>query len=206
MPDSPTAVLRRVSEERGPEVASILLAAAEGLPAGAAREVQKAAKDVAFSRSSSVELILDASARLAAYDRISDAVRLAEVLTAVPFTGDNTLYEPIRGCVHIATRFATTSGDSSAVSIQPFVSVPDGWTPNPTRLEGRALTLPLDNPGQWAGMGPKYVASALLADVAELSTMWVFGGSASWSRDRIDAQIETSRSALGSLKGYAPLS
>ncbi|MDM4762674.1 hypothetical protein QT381_06605 [Galbitalea sp. SE-J8] len=190
--------------ELAPAVVAILTDASIDVPKPVAAALAKAARDVSFTKSAAVQRLSEATVRLSVYGRIDLAVALARTVAAVPFTGNVTLYEPIRQSVHVARLFAQRAGDAAAVAVlDASVSIPAGWSPLPNRLDGALLKRLQEQPERWERARDVDRASALLYDVTELATMATFGGSSAWPPARILEQIDASIDLLDSVPGFA---
>jgi hypothetical protein len=123
----------------------------------------------------------------------------AKILLAVPFTGNVTVYEPIRQVMCGATRRARIDG----VSDEPFASAIK--LPNlelwPEKLElrdrllveranGHLLNLPSEDMSIHEVSAPSYHIYNTSIAIHELWLMWVFGGGEDWPLARIDAELD----------------
>lgn len=129
----------------------------------------------------------------------------AEALRAVPFTGNVTVYEPIRQVICGAARRAQINGESG----EPFISqitLPglEQWSDTPGskdelilgRLDGELLEPPSQNKTIDEVTQPSYHIFNTSITVHELWLMWAFGGSQEWPRERIDSELEAAAKIL----------
>lgn len=122
---------------------------------------------------------------------------LAAVAKDIPFIGNYNQWLPASATIAAAYRALAVSGDPRTRDIHAWLVLPghggsgDAMT---NRLQGRiveqirsdAYASPLKLPQ----------LSYVVGRLRELSVMWAFGGSESWPRERIDAEIAAVRSQV----------
>lgn len=205
MADLGAQTLKAASIELGPRLAELCDPAGTSIPRGAAKLLTKAGRSIEFSQAASVALILQAVAILAVYSEGDRAAEAARLLARVPNTGNLTVFEPLRSAIATAAWFqedATRAAELQAIAV-------DGWPAHPTRAKGRLLRNPLgrsaDEKAQLAGYPAYYFAGEHLAEIEELASIAALGGSLSWSKKKVAAQIEANVAALHEVPGFEPV-
>ncbi|MGR6978370.1 hypothetical protein [Mycobacteroides abscessus] len=121
---------------------------------------------------------------------------LAAVAKDVPFIGNYGLWSPCEATIAASYRLLTISGDPRATDVELWLSLPenDGHPGPPVihvamtnRLNGLLVEQIRSDVYKPPLTLPQF--SYVIAKLRELSVMWAFGGSDSWPRTRIDAEI-----------------
>lgn len=196
-----TAEWAELSENITAEFQQLFAEADEYLGKAGVRAVQSALKSLSMKSESKVRNL---TALLALADLAGHGAVLlsgADALRAVPFTGNVTIYEPIRLTFCGAARRAELEGGSK----DPFaglIELPgvDESAQGQDLLAQRASGLLLRPPSE-SGAGeatssiPQHIIITCMA-VQELWLMWVLGGSQKWPRQRIDEELESAATIL----------
>lgn len=122
---------------------------------------------------------------------------LAAVAKDIPFIGNYNQWLPASATIAAAYRALAVTGDPRAPDIEAWLALPGhggSGDAMANRLQGRiveqirsdAYASPLKLPQ----------LSYVVGRLRELSVMWAFGGSESWPRERIDAEIAAVRSQV----------
>lgn len=137
----------------------------------------------------------------------------SRILRDVPFTGDHTLYEPVRQLACAAFRTASRQGSPSAADFELYLSFGEhgGETgarvieaPHRNRMAREPRRLAADI--EWNGSKPTATAIAnTAAGVAERCWLWAFGGSPEWPLPAIDREIQASTELLTEMGVIAPV-
>jgi len=205
MADAGTQALKAVSADLAPRLAELFDPAGMAIPKKAASVVAKAAKSIDFAKDAKVGEITQALVILSVYGELDRAAEVARLLATVPNTGNLTLFEPLPAAIVAAAWFQ----QSSSVTAELESLAKKEWTPLATRAKGILLRQPLKRSAaeqaDFEGYPPVYFASEYLADIEELAVMAFLGGSFSWNRKKITAEIDTLVAALYALPGFAPV-
>jgi hypothetical protein len=180
------------------ELTPIIDAGRAGLGPVGDTMVTKAFRAPSLSKARSVEDLTNLIVLLDAAGQTEHAAHAAATLRQVPFTGNHTLYEPIRETFALAFRRATLSGSPDAAGWERLLSYGEnGGAPGPLviqdpmklRLNGQLLRFDWKT-GPVTGGAPAAHAANICIELGELATMWAFGGSTEWNRTRIDTEID----------------
>ncbi|AMM19828.1 hypothetical protein AX769_06250 [Frondihabitans sp. PAMC 28766] len=185
-----------------------------GLPKVATLLVKRAGKSVVFTSDRSKVDLLQAFFVLLAYDKWDRASPIAVTLSQIKNLGTGQ-FAVLRYMLHGARWYAVRHGfDEAAEELTPAAFQPDGY--RPLILDGTSLRRPLDHPVRRANVGldpdrpnDAFVESArpspFLLDLAEMATMWGYGGSKEWPVERLEAERERLERAMKELPGMEPL-
>jgi hypothetical protein len=168
-------------------------------------------RKLSLSSSRSVQDVANVVVLLDTAGQHEPAINAAESLRRVPFTGNQTVFEPIRQAFALAFRRLTLHRSPDARVWEPLLSFAEnGGEPGPVvireatarRLNGLLLRR------YWradliSGSRGVHVAN-VCAEIRELVTMWALGGSATWTRPTIDDEIAGNIDALRRLGGIKP--
>jgi hypothetical protein len=204
--------LKAFSDEVSPRLVELLDTSGLPLPRDVHRRAKTAAKSFSFTREVKLTQACEVVAFLAAYRQVERVGELARTMARAPYTGNATLYEPVRRAVHAGYYFASRAGDAEAADdLRPYLLVPADFTRPPSYLAGELLRQWLDLPEEEAAeyrkhpgtSRPSYHAGMIAPDLLDLASMHVCGGSATWPRERIDAQVDANIAGLYAVPGYA---
>ena len=171
-----------------------------------ARPFKAVGKKLSFRAGAKPDDLLSAIFVLSAYSRYEKAVDASVLLGEIDPDSWGIDYNYVRASIHLSAFFAERAHDGIAALLAPYLAVPAGYQPAPLVMAGETLRLsferrpyegyPLDMTSAMAGDA--------IHDVTELSTMWLFGGSNEWPRERILSQVDSTIERLHALKGWAP--
>ncbi|MCC4908949.1 hypothetical protein [Microbacterium sp. cx-59] len=201
--------LRAFSDETSPRIVELLETLQPVLPAPERRGAKTAARSFSFTREVKLTELTSIVAYLAAYGEFDHLNSIAMTVAPTPFTGNETVYEPVRRIVHAAYYFAARRADSSTTgTLQPYLFVPADFTRSPTYLAGwslrRLLDMPVEEAATYSKHPVRYHAEMIVLDLLDLASISVCGGSSTWTPERIDAQVDKTIAGLFAVPGYAP--
>ena len=152
----------------------------------------RAAKRMPFSKNSTQAPLADVCEFLLVdgqFERVFPVARVLEKIDVHTWIID---YNYVRGIIHHTAYVAQRlSLFAEAAELEPLLRVPADYFPQPRLMEGKGLRLPFseENMSLWAAQ-PVDMTSTIIGeayvDLSYLSTMWLFGGSREWPRERID--------------------
>lgn len=124
------------------------------------------------------------------------AYELADIAKDVPFVGKYTLWSPVRSTIAAVYRMLSQHSDARAADVELWLSLPenDGLARPPViheAMQNRLRGDLLEHFNRVLYPPPLKLPqfSFVIGKLRELSVMWAFGGSAVWSRPRIDEEI-----------------
>lgn len=115
---------------------------------------------------------------------------LSTVARNIPFIGNYNQWLPASATIAAAYRVLDLNGDPRAVEVEECLKMPGHGAPGEAmgaRLQGRRVGKIRSDVYLPPLKLPQF--SYAIERLRELSVMWAFGGSESWPRDRIDAEI-----------------
>lgn len=151
--------------------------------------------------------LLSAVFVLCAYARYQKAVDASVLLGEIDPRSWRIDYNYVRASIQMSAFFAERAGDeTSATSLRPYIAIPSGYQPAALLLSGKTLRLSFEQrPYEGSPLDmTSTIAGDALHDISDLSTMWLFGGSVEWPRDRILSQVDATIGGLHALKGWQP--
>jgi hypothetical protein len=119
---------------------------------------------------------------------------LADVARSIPFIGNYNQWLPASATISASYRVLSVSGDTRAIDVETWLSLPGHGGPAEAmtnRLAGRLLEQIRSDAYTAPVKLPQF--SYVIAKLRELSVMWAFGGSTAWPRTRIDEGIDAVR-------------
>lgn len=121
---------------------------------------------------------------------------VAAIARSIPFVGNYSFWSPASEVIALAYRTLSQAGDSRANEVQLWLSVPengghDGPPVIHEAMKGRLAGNLLNHFNRVSYEPPLKLPqfSFVMAKLGELGVMWAFGGSETWPRTRIDAEI-----------------
>ena len=151
--------------------------------------------------------LLSAIFVLCAYARYENAVNASVLLGEIDPVSWGIDYNYVRSSIHMSAFFAERTGDkASAASLAPYIALPSGYQPTPLLMSGKTLRLSFERrPYQGSPLDmTSTIAGDALHDISRLSTMWLFGGSSEWPKERILSQTGSTIEGLHALTGWKP--
>jgi hypothetical protein len=189
------AAWSRLSEAAAADLAPIFADGQAALGAEGQKLARKSLPKLSLSAARAVQDVANIIVLLDASGQYTAAVSAVDKLRPVPFTGNQTIFEPIRQMFALAFRRLSLLGSPEAKSWEPLLSFAEnGGEPGPVvireattrRLAGQLLRQHWR--GDPTGVRAAHIAN-ICAEVRELVTMWALGGSAAWPRPKIDEEI-----------------
>ncbi|MGH3787827.1 MAG: DUF6707 family protein [Pseudonocardiaceae bacterium] len=201
--------LRSVTTEIEPKIRE-LFAREQSLPKLAERITARGVKKLSLSSQRSINQFANSVFTLGLYRREATVIAVAKVLEAVPFTGNFTLYEPVRQVYALAYRLNNWKKNSYEVELGNYLTVPERGGPGPVlmtaelreRCGGLLLRRPLLKGDR--SDSPTLEVERYLLELRELAVMWALGGSKTWPREEIEKEIAADEAYLLSLDGMKP--
>lgn len=115
-------------------------------------------------------------------------------------------YNYIRTIIHHTAYIAHRQGFlAEAAALEPLLRIPAHYQPTPLLMSGERMRLPFEKWDLWNAQPADMtstIAGEAMMDLARLSTMWLFGGSAEWPRERIDALYDSTVEQIKRLPGW----
>jgi hypothetical protein len=195
-----------LSERVVGELAPIFMTAQPKLGPEGQKLISKVLQKVSLANSRSTQDIANIIVLLDSAGNTHSAIRAAGCLRRIPFTGNQTIFEPMRQVFALAFRRLTLEGSPDAATYKQLLSYAEnGGEPGPPvireamerRLDG-VLLRHYCHEDLTSRPRAKHIAN-VCADIRELAVMWAFGGSATWPRSRIDNGIANCVDALKQL-------
>lgn len=169
----------------------------------------KAAKRISFAKNSTQRplasvcniLLIDGQ-----FEKVFNVARSLGVIDRDSWIID---YNYVRRIIHNAAYVAhRDSLLAEAAVLDPLLRLPGGYEPQPTLMNGEGLRLPFseENKAIWTAQ-PLDMTSTIIAEacvgLSYLSTMWLFGGSSEWTRERIDAFYDETVANITALPAWS---
>jgi hypothetical protein len=200
-----------LSQEVAADLAPIFETGKAALGPEGATMAGKSLQKLSLSSSRSAQDVADIVVLLDAAGQHDAAVNAAGALRQVPFTGNQTIFEPIRQVFALAYRRFVLGGLPDAAAWERLLSFAEnGGEPGPVvireattrRLNG--LLLRRYREADLTTGSPAAHIANICAEIRELVTMWALGGSETWTRPTIDAEISHNIDALRRLGAINP--
>ncbi|WP_454114872.1 hypothetical protein [Microbacterium lacticum] len=169
----------------------------------------KAAKRMPFAKNSTQGALASVCEFLLVDDQFERVFPIARALGRIDMHTWIIDYIYVRGIIHHTAYVAQRlSLFAEAAELEQFLRVPADYFPQPRLMEGKGLRLPFseENMALWAAQ-PVDMSSTIIGeayvDLSYLSTMWLFGGSAEWPRERIDAFYDETVANITALPAWS---
>lgn len=173
-----------------------------GLPKGASSELKRAASIRSYASDKGSSGLVVGCVVLAVYAEFDRLRALAEVLGSPDDQFDHLQLVDQRSA------FATALYPNLVRGIDdPASALLSKWSVKTSLMQGLGLRGYVDRSDDERDMDEFMPVSGHVgmyaADLSILSTMWVFGGSAEWPRDRIEQEWDRNAEAVRALPGFA---
>lgn len=180
-----------------PRLAAVYEASASLFSKRGQQIVDRAMKNGAVGGDVGMQLLFEPAMLLSLVAPADASYELGAVAKDIPFIGNYNQWLPASAAIAAAYRTLADTDDPRTPDIETWLALPGhggSGDAMANRLQGRlaeqirsdAYAPPLKLPQ----------LSYVIGKLRELSVMWAFGGSESWSRERIDKEIFTVRSQV----------
>lgn len=168
-------------------------------------------KSFSLSSQYSIADAVAAICLLGVYGQVERAAQAAAVIARFPFETHRFVEDhTLAGIVRCAYFFAWRDGISAAALLEPAAVASVNYRPHERVLDGEMLTPYLDEPFPYGEHRDAYPAwheaAGYLHAIAQFIHLWSFGGSETWPRPRLEAEILRYTAAIHREPGFAPVS
>ena len=158
--------------------------------------VDRAIKKGTVGSEQGMRLLFEPALLLALDESSNTLYDVAATARSIPFVGNYSFWSPASEVIALAYRTLSHSDDTRASEVELWLSVPENGGHDGPRviheaMKGRLAGNLLNHFNRVSYEPPLKLPqfSFVIAKLGELGVMWAFGGSETWPRTRIDAEI-----------------